>query len=1391
VWLANSAIMSGVDESGLGENQPPSVADGVAPPVTADGDPSALAAEVLGSQGGGYWNIRRSSRRTIKKPEIFSVEDYRRDKPAKEKLARHSSSSSSSEDDDSSSDGSSSEDSEDSDASSSTASIAWKKEGHPYIGKRVFREYPNSSEIAQGVVAMYASSDGDDGALFHIRHDDGDEEDLDEEETKVAIEAHRRMNVTGRYNTRERSAIKPPERFTVTSHSTDPEGRAKKKQSPRRVARAAYERSMHRGSNRRRSRPRRPRRRHYDSSSESSSSDDGQYVGMNKRGASKAREGFYAHEQRRELEALNSIQPINGVGAGARRRSKQDQRDVARADALPLHIDSSVTFASVGGLEKHVSALKEMVTLPLLYPEVFSRFRMSAPRGVIFHGPPGTGKTLVARALANSCSRGGQHVSFFMRKGADCLSKWVGEAEKQLRLLFEQARRHQPAIIFFDEIDGLAPVRSSKQDQIHASIVSTLLALMDGLDDRGQVIVIGATNRIDSIDPALRRPGRFDRELLFGLPDRKARREIVDIHTQHWDPPLIPAFKDDLAEQCVGYCGADIKALCAEASLAALKRCYPEIYLRSEKLNIDVDSILITREDFVHAFGKVVPASRRSVTTNRQQLKRTVEPLLKDALHMAMDLLREVFPLQQCKALRRRTRPTISSKPRADPASMDTLDCNAVLPEFDPESPSEMRLLYGVDTPTPNAAGQGTDDEWKAVGNRWIGSRVRRYFEDFGVWANGTITRYLPPEDVSQGNKGGGKSRKAADSASALWHVEHDDGDEEDLEEFELTEAIGEYQKYTAMVGTASSADGDPSAGIFTTGNANALTLPLGSGSGVLSQEFSFNRPRLLIEGAWGMGQAHVARAILHALEEIPVFTLALSALVAEAKGGESVDVVCLRHIVEAKRSAPCVLYMPAIDTLWESIGVQMRRVILSAIDEIDPHVPVCVIAFCASGSLVDMNDLDVQKLFPTHENEGESLWPTRSTFSLTYPSQSAREAFFDNIFQPIADKVAEIQKQSAQDIEHQNTAIRKKKRRRASAISVVPPPQEPEPEESASDRQDDAHCLRELRIFLRTVLKELWKDRKFQPFFHAVDEEAVPDYYKIIKHPMDLDQISENIDEGVYTSIESFNRDMKLICTNAKTFNRPSATEGASLRGRQIIAGANQMLDTVNSFVHRFRKRLGYDLLERCANITKKLKSKRTNTRSVASKRRRLDDSGNDVSESEDVRPTSNSSQRKAPVKSTSNPYEVPCTATPGMTREERYRLRNGLPIQEIVAANGALSVPNDALPPATEPAPSILVDTEVDRTNDPEESSSSKRADESEDPVPGVHKLLSRLTSVQTKFVNKTEYWTICGMEDIYANLTRAMEPYYASALSLEVLLDQFESMANGLRQGTARRD
>ncbi|XP_047240389.1 ATPase family AAA domain-containing protein 2-like isoform X4 [Girardinichthys multiradiatus] len=330
------------------------------------------------------------------------------------------------------------------------------------------------------------------------------------------------------------------------------------------------------------------------------------------------------------------------------------------ADIDPMAIDQLVGFDSIGGLSGHISALKEMVMFPLLYPEVFDNFKIQPPRGCLFYGPPGTGKTLVARALASECSHGNRKVSFFMRKGADCLNKWVGESERQLRLLFEQAYQRRPSIIFFDEIDGLAPVRSSKQDQIHSSIVSTLLALMDGFDSRGEVVVIGATNRLDSIDPALRRPGRFDREFLFGLPDKESRKEILKIHTRLWKPPPSEDFLDELAEKCVGYSGADIRAVCTEAALCALRRRYPQIYATSQKLLLDVSSISVSSCDFVAAMRKMKPASQRSNACPTKPLSTVVQPLLGDALHRILEVLQKLFPHAE-QGMKRKREPDLTS----------------------------------------------------------------------------------------------------------------------------------------------------------------------------------------------------------------------------------------------------------------------------------------------------------------------------------------------------------------------------------------------------------------------------------------------------------------------------------------------------------------------------------------------------------------------------------------------------------------------------------------------------------------------------------------------------------------------------------------------------------
>lgn len=335
---------------------------------------------------------------------------------------------------------------------------------------------------------------------------------------------------------------------------------------------------------------------------------------------------------------------IGGVGGDGGDGSAVTTANGALGDILPLRVDDDVTFDSVGGLPEHIVALREMVLLPLLYPDVFQRLDLKAPRGVLFVGPPGTGKTLMARALANEGMRFGgggggdaapsssssatpspgrhaatQRITFFLRKGADLLSKWVGESERQLKLLFEEAKRLQPSIIFFDEVDGLAPTRHAKTEQTQAALVSTLLALLDGLQDRGQVVVIGATNRPDTLDPALRRPGRLDRELVFPLPDAAARRHILTIQLAKKAMPESAeqraALLNDLVEMTEGYSGADLGALCTEASLHRLRTALPQLYLSRTRLlvprAVEQAQLHVRAEDFYAAAQLMQPSLRR------------------------------------------------------------------------------------------------------------------------------------------------------------------------------------------------------------------------------------------------------------------------------------------------------------------------------------------------------------------------------------------------------------------------------------------------------------------------------------------------------------------------------------------------------------------------------------------------------------------------------------------------------------------------------------------------------------------------------------------------------------------------------------------------------------
>ncbi|GMR48802.1 hypothetical protein PMAYCL1PPCAC_18997, partial [Pristionchus mayeri] len=382
-----------------------------------------------------------------------------------------------------------------------------------------------------------------------------------------------------------------------------------------------------------------------DSSSTDATDDEAGGSATKRRGSSR-RDDDELFEQRKEKSMAKSRQRFLPINMSAKDlastsnvvRERLRQAGASCSDIDPMSIDNTVLFDQVGGLDGHLQTLKEVVLFPMMYPEIFDRFKINPPKGCIFYGPPGTGKTLVARALANECAKGAKKVAFFMRKGADCLSKWVGESERQLRLLFDQAYAMRPSIIFFDEIDGLAPVRSSRQDQIHASIVSTLLALMDGLDARGEVIVIGATNRLDTIDPALRRPGRFDRELKFSLPDASARKDILEIHTKEWGGcKPAPEVIEWLADGSSGYCGADLKFLCTEAVLIALRERYPHIYMSSERLVLDPNQVVIEQRHLQDAMRRITPASRRDLSIPCRPMEPRTSLILRGTLERLMN----------------------------------------------------------------------------------------------------------------------------------------------------------------------------------------------------------------------------------------------------------------------------------------------------------------------------------------------------------------------------------------------------------------------------------------------------------------------------------------------------------------------------------------------------------------------------------------------------------------------------------------------------------------------------------------------------------------------------------------------------------------------------------
>jgi transitional endoplasmic reticulum ATPase len=278
--------------------------------------------------------------------------------------------------------------------------------------------------------------------------------------------------------------------------------------------------------------------------------------------------------------------------------------------------NASITYEDIGGLGDAVERVREMIELPLRHPELFKRLGVEAPKGVLLHGPPGTGKTLLAKAVANETNS-----NFYTIGGPEIMSKYHGESEERLRNVFEQAEKNAPSIIFIDEIDSIAPKREEVTGEVERRIVAQLLSAMDGMTSRGKVVVIAATNRVDAIDPALRRPGRFDREIEIGVPNRDGRLEVLQIHTRG-----MPIDKDvnleKLADISHGFVGADLQALAKEAAMRALRRVLPDINLSSGSIPVDtLRKIIVRMQDFMDVIKEMEPSAMREVFVEVPDIK--------------------------------------------------------------------------------------------------------------------------------------------------------------------------------------------------------------------------------------------------------------------------------------------------------------------------------------------------------------------------------------------------------------------------------------------------------------------------------------------------------------------------------------------------------------------------------------------------------------------------------------------------------------------------------------------------------------------------------------------------------------------------------------------------
>lgn len=898
------------------------------------------------------------------------------------------------------------------------------------------------------------------------------------------------------------------------------------------------------------------------------------------------------------LHSRSELMPINlkrkDIGSTLNNRLLSGS---SLADIEPMSVDESVGFDHVGGHEKHIIALKESILLPLMYPEVFSLFDIDPPRGILFSGPPGTGKTLLARALANECSRFTSReennsnqdipprrpIAFFMRKGADCLSKWVGESERQLRLLFDQAYRMRPSIIFFDEIDGLAPVRSSKQDQIHSSIVSTLLSLMDGLDARAEVVIIGATNRPDAIDPALRRPGRFDREFAFGLPCESVRLQILKVHTSKWDPKPDVNLLNQIAKVTGNFSGADLKAVVTEACLFCLRRQYPQVYHSRVKLHLDPKYLLVEREDWMNALQSIRPSNCRSdadasctpltLAANAQfaAVKSPLPTLLASLLGETVELLARIF----CHAL----------KPWAYPVEdlvklVDTLDiCYSGtftshrfliigdIPAFLMNAVWHRLELLQVFTVSFTSAvafplGMGLSPE-AAIAQ--ILSAVKRATntDTSQSHANGETVQgvilYLPRVDVLLS--------RLTDS-TALYLVDHLEALAHELVLEELASTSAHPLNYAEEFCRAVSARPRRLIIVATIQHHLNIAPPRGCSANWLPRGDS---PELHPSD----GMLPIRQSISPTAKPTspdPTCNGIRSFRMASLRSKSSRHIMSSTYINVASPSAinannHSLRSSPECDLLsvesasspssdGKSLGPEGtssdHRILPENFNTLSAH------DFGMNNLLFGSAGDDVSsQLVGAHDKARLRRLVTRlfsRTSSMhirvTSPNRTARDAFFSSlldIWLPRGTQESETTVPNVVKRPPTPLPIIESAEDNAKANSVAPL----SPEELLQIEHEEAQLFRRLRQILRRVVAHLARHRRFAVFTRPVQVDEAPDYYDVIKIPMDLGSIRDRIDNRHYTNVEDFMKDIELIYYNALEYNPPNVPRSRDIRSR------------------------------------------------------------------------------------------------------------------------------------------------------------------------------------------------------------------------------------------------